>query len=786
MVSTRTKKTLKPSYAERVLGAFSQIQREHRRHAVHLATIRAQVKKTAQERKDQLGPHWTQWVTKAINKLETDGILEPEKSTGNLTLTPIAKKAITHARRSLRLSGEELSKTEEDNLWKLVVTQGPKRLLTDEGTHSPKKRIRLSDVQPKRSKQQKQQPQLLRGISPLTDLDDDEEIEILRGELKTREREIADLRNELAGMKQQREQQLRQAENRTTTTIRNVPAGVARTQSGSFISHLSKQPTPAPSSPDRDADADAGADERLTDVDEMDLGQHNDDFIPQHDITQPEPEAIPLHPEIEQLRTQLKENTEELSIKNQSLLEKTKLLAEIQIRLDSLVNDRSTLQEENGRLSAELADTQKSWKQSQEATAKAIEELRGSESSVDKLRKEATVTTSRLSNLETANESLLRERDDLKDEIERAKGDYESALQELRKQIVQLELLEAEHKAEIQDTKTKLDEVSTEARTLQERNAQLDNSVTAYRKEVHEHTVSIANLGNVVEEKERRNKELAAELSAARESADTLIAQYEQAQATVTSLSESLTAVRATVVELEAQLKAATAQLEGQNDLAESLNLQLADKAGELTVVYGTLAESQRAISQLEERAASRDSVIQRLTEELATARGSGELAENALRDAEQRHAEERASLTCQIAGLNSSVTVANAEIESVNARLAEASQERDRLASALATETTEAEQLANSLETERQEKARLQDDLLKSKSMYEDLEEELLDFKAAKSADEKTITGLRKSFSNIRASQLKIFDELEGEITAAQASPVAKTRRSSRLRGPA
>ena len=69
------------------------------------------VKKTAQERKDKLGPHWGHWVAKAINKLvralhykfhasarsdvikETDGILEAEKSTGHLTLTPNGKKA---------------------------------------------------------------------------------------------------------------------------------------------------------------------------------------------------------------------------------------------------------------------------------------------------------------------------------------------------------------------------------------------------------------------------------------------------------------------------------------------------------------------------------------------------------------------------------------------------------------------------------------------------------------------------------------------------------------------
>jgi hypothetical protein len=71
-----------------VLGAFNQVQREHRKHSVHLATLRAQgkfvylrflldirhsmvptVKKNAQSKKDELGPCWTHWVGKAVEKL---------------------------------------------------------------------------------------------------------------------------------------------------------------------------------------------------------------------------------------------------------------------------------------------------------------------------------------------------------------------------------------------------------------------------------------------------------------------------------------------------------------------------------------------------------------------------------------------------------------------------------------------------------------------------------------------------------------------------------------------
>lgn len=71
-----------------VLSAFSQAQKEHKRHSVHLATLRAHgkvftfakgslliiylvkiVKKIAKDREDKLGPQWASWVGKAVKKL---------------------------------------------------------------------------------------------------------------------------------------------------------------------------------------------------------------------------------------------------------------------------------------------------------------------------------------------------------------------------------------------------------------------------------------------------------------------------------------------------------------------------------------------------------------------------------------------------------------------------------------------------------------------------------------------------------------------------------------------
>ncbi|KDQ53303.1 hypothetical protein JAAARDRAFT_39368 [Jaapia argillacea MUCL 33604] len=123
MVASKTKKTVKYSYAERVIGAVSQTQQEQKKHAVHLATIRAQVRKRAEAKKDKLGPQWTKWVKRTVDKLEDQGILKSE-APGSVTFTPNAKKALSTARR-------DTPHTDEDAVYKRVSqafsTRGLKR-----------------------------------------------------------------------------------------------------------------------------------------------------------------------------------------------------------------------------------------------------------------------------------------------------------------------------------------------------------------------------------------------------------------------------------------------------------------------------------------------------------------------------------------------------------------------------------------------------------------------------------------------------------------------------------
>ncbi|KIJ12204.1 hypothetical protein PAXINDRAFT_181643, partial [Paxillus involutus ATCC 200175] len=125
MVQTRSKKSVKYTYAERVLGAYSQAQKERRKSSVHIATLRANVRKIAESRKEKLGPQWTNWVGRAVHKLEDQGILKPVDSSGHVSMTEEGKKALTAARRKVfgTSAHQESTPDEEEFLWRSVTEQ---------------------------------------------------------------------------------------------------------------------------------------------------------------------------------------------------------------------------------------------------------------------------------------------------------------------------------------------------------------------------------------------------------------------------------------------------------------------------------------------------------------------------------------------------------------------------------------------------------------------------------------------------------------------------------------
>ncbi|KAJ3558276.1 hypothetical protein NM688_g1019 [Phlebia brevispora] len=282
-------------------GALSQLQREQKKHSVHLATLRAQVRKNAGARDDALGPQWSSWVSKTVIKLEEQGVLEAP-APGHVTFTPDVRKDIAAARRELGVA-TSYGAAAEDHIIKTVASSiscGGKRrrrssilnmpLNVDKDDEEPRsascagngrnslpnKRVRMQNDVPSswtKSKLLGQYKSLnearMGDQSKLAELDrlreelsilhrKLEEVELENEELRQRSREeYCDTPTRLSAdntgshsfvLETPASSPLRPNLPNVITNCSSVP-GVIRTESGSLIDHYSKQPTPAPSTP---------------------------------------------------------------------------------------------------------------------------------------------------------------------------------------------------------------------------------------------------------------------------------------------------------------------------------------------------------------------------------------------------------------------------------------------------------------------------------------------------------------------------------------------------------
>ncbi|KAH8096891.1 hypothetical protein BXZ70DRAFT_1009561 [Cristinia sonorae] len=284
VASHNTRKKTKYTYAERVVGALSQIQREHRKHAVHIATLRAQIRKNAQESKDKLGPQWSNWVSRAVTKLEQQGVLE-DSGANNLTFTAEAKKALTSARREsagLPTLSQAGVATFEDLVWKQVAqadfTRGTKRPRRRSSAVQPRYVDDDEDDAPSASISTRKKARRSSGkaLSKMTKAElqaalhdaQTSSSRALPAEAVRLQQELEEARRQLAEAQEQLSSPARASQFGTssphtplprsrgapTTAAKSLPRrgplfSMTRTESGSLINQYSKQPTPAPSTP---------------------------------------------------------------------------------------------------------------------------------------------------------------------------------------------------------------------------------------------------------------------------------------------------------------------------------------------------------------------------------------------------------------------------------------------------------------------------------------------------------------------------------------------------------
>ncbi|KAF7326069.1 Aminotransferase [Mycena kentingensis (nom. inval.)] len=426
-------KTPKATYAERVLCSFSQIQREHRRHSIHIASIRAQVQKTATARKDKLGPHWKNYVAKAVHKLQDDGFFEPSEPAGSVALTPQGKKAIQSARRALDIATDD-SADEEARLWKEVVHPGSvtpaqppahasatptSRRRTrksfagrddndDELVELPgptRKRARTSfapttsistaprtynkytkaqlmeEITTLRRLRESDRLVGLRADSPLTELGDDDDMPTGNNgfDLPPSPIETPSFPSAISNM---------------NPVQRASAAAVVRTQSGSLINLVSKRPTPAPTEADPNEDVFAG-DTMQIEREPTEIVQQQRDGMEQDQTVTVTPDATPFP---NRVRPRAPPPLEIDTLRRER--------DAIQIMLAARTNEVASVRADLEGVSAERDVLEAALKDKEGQLASRLEELAG-------VRGQRDALVARTDDLETELSEGRRERDEL-------------------------------------------------------------------------------------------------------------------------------------------------------------------------------------------------------------------------------------------------------------------------------------------------------------------------------------------------------------------------------------
>ncbi|KAH7876968.1 uncharacterized protein C8R40DRAFT_1096815 [Lentinula edodes] len=204
MVSRKSTKTAKLTYAERIVCAMHALQKSQRRGGFHSASIKAQVRKDAEERNDKLGPQWPTWVMKALNRLNESGLLSRSvDNPAHFEMSPASKKILKESERTLPVVGPLGEEFLAKHLFR--ATAGKKRPAESGIDSTPTKKSRATrtfkESAPRspwlkkrkaelveeierlqRERLQRERLQSLqvpsRSPSPLTDLDDNEDVRI--------------------------------------------------------------------------------------------------------------------------------------------------------------------------------------------------------------------------------------------------------------------------------------------------------------------------------------------------------------------------------------------------------------------------------------------------------------------------------------------------------------------------------------------------------------------------------------------------------------------------------
>ncbi|KAL5480706.1 hypothetical protein ACEPAI_9646 [Sanghuangporus weigelae] len=526
------------TYAERTVTAISDIRRHHPRSPIHLKTLKAQIRRNAIAQDDALGPRWRTGVNLACKLLTDQGVLDPEHPPGRIVISPKGKQLIARTRHSIGLPDDHEHNQEcDENLGRKVMhrlSYAPARARRatsvatagEEDTRKAPSKLTRAELL-EENKKLRQEYEALKHESS-------RRLAELNADLEDREDEwleyqdLASARNDFSSdigditlvqddaqtaehdksVPARPETSIRAEEiNVAETTGANIGAPrrlsenrssnlLIRTNTGSFISSISKRPTPAPSDPGSESIPSSPAHDMTFDPDvtladaliSPTRGQLSDRSKVEEELRSLREQlgtAEGMRRALQIDKEKLQEDIERLKM---DLLEKTADLESVRdllLRKDQAEERALETQNIHQRnLEGQLADLQQELRSSESIRQTIQVQLEKTQTVSEGVKNSLQETIKNLENELTGaherEELLLRKAQVTQDECERLQVELQASMEETNEARNELAIIQAKLYQETTD-RTRLE---TDLATARERIALFENTVSSLRSEL--------------------------------------------------------------------------------------------------------------------------------------------------------------------------------------------------------------------------------------------------------------------------------------------------------------
>ncbi|GLB45197.1 hypothetical protein LshimejAT787_2001020 [Lyophyllum shimeji] len=764
---------------------------------------------------------------------------------GHITLTPAGKKAITAARHSLAVAtNASPSAVPEDLIWKHVTQAAPisrglkrgrrssikpppnpreldsdhdatwsisahraKRPRTSTTTvgssaKKPISRMNKAELQEELRALKKAHDDVLwlRASSPLTDLDEDDagEINRLRRELRDREEEVERIRCELPGTQGDSRpgpQGPPTPEIDETLASPSRPAQprplnrITRAASGSRISLLSKQPTPAPSSPGA-----ASEDLYLEHV----HGHENDEFAMQEDhhyeaspspfqqipgtmmsATDSNGAGLPMlgverdlrtrTAEINELKAQLSQLQTNYSKAQQGLVDRDhrlSVLSENITNLESAAKERDVQLDRHGAELVSLKAAKVDLELSYSSRLQGLrEELWDRDTCIQALKEEQEKNLAQLSRLQESLNTTERSEAALASQVTDAEAQITKLRSELDQQQHASDLELQAQRSISTELEKKIQAFVARTSELDKRVDELQRSESATAASLADATAQQALISEQLRDAETRNEYLLGQLSSVSDARSTLEAALKVSEEAVARLTSQITALDDSLSQEKANVQKLAKSLAAAEQEGVTLRQQVATKEVSVSALRSELDLSRHSTAELTMQLAA-------VTSEKADISGRLDEAKTIITASASSMTQLKESLRTTTDQLRQSESAAAQIQANLDATVRELSAEKDRsqgLRDAAESKDLELHRLREQLSATETRVERLQAEAMAKETKIRELRSELADARDQVSAAQDSLTSANATHALESDKQASVISGLQNLLSGAQ-----------------